>query len=250
MADPFTNSHKKIERAEKHIADINSTLLEFTNDPCSHSAEIKFDRDTGQNFLRISLREDLFPADKVALTIGDALHNLRSALDLMYYGVIENPTDWSRFPFDKTREELEKRWLVSALKQKQISSKFGKFVLDTIKPYEAGNPILWGLHNLNIIDKHKLLIPVLKLVAITGISLEDDKGRQVGHSTYFIDESCEIRLRDADDRNVTVKDKGKVPATVLFGEGTPFHGDGVVVALMGITEEVTRTIEAVRVFVG
>src|SRR5450755_2637731 len=143
----FPDSHKKIERANKHIADIQFLLSQFTNDPRCYSAAIQFDPKTRQNFLCISIREDLFPSDDVALTIGDALHNLRSALDLMYYQIVSagdgKATDWAHFPMEDTREALENRWLSSALKQKQVSVELGKVIVDKIKPYSTGNPLLW-----------------------------------------------------------------------------------------------------------
>jgi hypothetical protein len=111
-----------LERANKHIADIQFLLLEFTNDPRSYNATIKFDAKTGQNFLCITIREDLFPGDDAALIIGDALHNLRSALDLMYYQLVVSgggtPTDWTHFPIEDTRKRLVDRWLGSALQTK------------------------------------------------------------------------------------------------------------------------------------
>jgi hypothetical protein len=135
-------------------------------------------------------------------------------------------------------------------KQKQISAKLGEFIVDEVKPYATGNPLFWGLHQMNIIDKHQLLVPVLKLMAVCDIRLEDDEGRQVGDSIYYMDESCDIQLRDARNRHITVKDKGKASAVVLLGPETPFHGQTVIVTLTRIAEEVTRTIGAFSIFLG
>jgi hypothetical protein len=85
-------------------------------------------------------------------------------------------------------------------------------------------------------------------MAVLDIRLEDDKGRQVGDSLYYMDESSEIRLRDADDQNVTVKNKGKASTVILFGDGLPFQTQTIIVTLTRITEEVTRTVEAFEKF--
>lgn len=244
----FPTSHKKIQRANKHIADIHELGLAFGRHPDCYAARIDNDVESGQNFFCIDIREDLFPADEIALTAGDAMHNLRSALDLMFYQIILAHrgviTHWTNFPVRDTREALIDHWLNSALKQGQVTPKLGAFIVDTIKPYTAGNHSLWALHQMNISDKHEFFVPALKFVAIVNISLEDDKGRTIGRTGYAMDESCRIRLRDADGRKVTIKDKGHATLAVLFGPDTLFENQPIFMTLAGISEEVTRTVEA------
>jgi hypothetical protein len=124
--------------------------------------------------------------------------------------------------------------------------------LDTIKPYETGNYPIWALDDLNIRDKHQLLVPVLKLMRVEGINLEDDKNRPFfkDGGVVFLDEPCSIRLRDADDMNLTVKNKGHASATVLFDLGVPFECQAIIPSLNGIAEEVTRTIETFELLLG
>ena len=244
----FPTSHKKIQRANKHIADIHEMGLAFGRHPDCYTARIDNDAESGQNFFCIEIREDLFPADEIALTAGDAMHNLRSALDLMFYQVVLNhggaPTRWNTFPVRDTREALINHWLNSALKQKQVTPELGSFIVDVIKPYAAGNHSLWALHQMNISDKHEFFVPALKLVAIVNISLEDDTGRAIGRSGYAMDESCRIRLTDANDRKVTIKNKGHATVSVIFGPDTLFENNPICMTLSGISEEVTRTVEA------
>lgn len=247
MSDHFISSYKKIQWAEKHIRDLQSLLAKFTRSDF-YTVSVKAHPKQGTNFLCFKIRHFRFPVDDAALTIGDALHNLRSALDLMYYETVLAcngvPTAWTRFPICKTGKELTKRWAKSALKQKQVSCPVIGLVLDTIKPYEAGNPLLWALHALNIVDKHQLLIPMLKFMGFTGVRLEDDKGQRIGRSEYLMNKSCTIRLMDANDRKVTVKDKGHASMAILFDEGTPLQGESIVPTLKRIAEVVTRTVEA------
>jgi len=247
MPDHFISSYKKIEWAEKHIRDLQSLLSKFTRSDF-YTVSVKAHPKQGTNFLCFNIRHFRFPVDDAALTIGDALHNLRSALDLMYYETVLAcggiPTDWTRFPICKTGEELAVRWAKSALKQKQVSCPVIGLILDTVKPYETGNPLLWSLHALNIRDKHQLLIPMVKFMGFAGIRLEDDKGRRIGKSAYTMDQTCAIRLRDANDRKVTIKNKGHAAMAILFDEGTPLQGESIIPALKRIAEVVTRTVEA------
>jgi hypothetical protein len=248
----FPTSHKKIQRARKHITDIHELGLAFGRHPDCYAAWIDNHAESGQNFFCIDIREDLFPADEIALTAGDALHNLRSALDLMFYQVALKcsgiPTRWNTFPIRDTREALIDHWLNSALKQRQVTAELGAFIVDTIKPYKTGNHSIWALHQMNISDKHEFFVPALKFVAIVNVSLEDDKGRAVGRTGYAMNESCRIRLEDADGRKVTIKNKGHATLAVMFGPDTLFENQPIPMTLAGISEEITRTIEAFEMF--
>jgi hypothetical protein len=130
--------------------------------------------------------------------------------------------------------------------------------LDTIKPYKAGNMPLWALDDMNIRDKHQLLLPVLKLLKFDGIRLEDDNGVSINEKFYVGDKSMRIRLQEPGgdeyspdiDRNVTVKDKGYAAAAIFFDLGVPLQGEPVVPSLNKISEEVSRTMEAFKLLLG
>lgn len=244
----FLASKLKIERAEKHIADIVSLVSNFTQSDDFHSVRIEYNARQRTNHLRVDMLTSRFPGDDIALTIGDALHNLRSALDLLWYQVVlecnGTPTKWTRFPVRDTRQELIVP-LNSALEQKQITLGIRHFVLNDVKPYATGNPLIWSLDDMNIRDKHQLLIPVLQMMALVDLRLEDDKGLPIyTNQVWFMDESGSIRLKDADYSRVTVKDKGHLTAAIIFDLGVPFQSEPVVVTLTRITEEVTRTVQA------
>jgi len=241
ILDHFSASRKKIERAKKHIEDLNSLLAAFvSSDFYTVSVEKNIQRRA--HFLRFDIDKSPFPFHDAALVVGDALHNLRSALDLLYYGTVVNPSNWTRFPIFDTREILVDR-IGGALKKKQITSSVHDLILDTVKPYHAGNYTLWALHDLNIRDKHQLLVPVVKLFKFYGVRLEDDKQAPVnGRTFYLMDASSRIRLPDC--TTVILKEKGHASGVILFDFGTAFQNESVIPALNGVAEEVTRTIEA------
>lgn len=252
MADVFHGSWVKVRRANKHIADLHEMLLGFANTDF-YSIVVEQDPELRTNFLNFKIELDRFPLDDLALTIGDALHNLRSALDHLYCQVVlecGGATDkWTMFPIRNEGHALIAA-LTSAFKQKQISAQVVKLIMAGVRPYQGGNPALWGLHKLNVRDKHELLIPVLKLVMVSGVYLEDNQYRRIGDRDYIMGDSSKIRIADADDRNVTVKDRGHADVTILFDIGTPFYGEPVVPTLKRVSEEVTRTIKAFESLLG
>lgn len=237
--DHFAASRLKTKRAEKHIADIEALLSNFIKSDF-YTVSIEKDARQGTNKLRFDIVE-AFPFYDAALLVGDVLHNLRSALDVLYYGTVHGPSNWTRFPIRDTREELITA-LGAALKKQQIGNAVHDLILDTIKPYNTGNYTLWALDDLNIRDKHQLLIPVVKYLRFDGVRLEDDQQRPVNeHIFYMMDASSRIRLPD--DLNITLKDKGRASGAIIFDFGTAFQTEPVIPTLHGIAIEVSRTIE-------
>lgn len=243
----FNESKLKIERAKKHIIDLNTLLTDFVKSDF-YSASIEKDA-YRTSYLKFDLNR-AFPLNDSALILGDSLHNLRSALDLMFYQTVLHvggiPTDWTHFPIRDKREILIKT-LNATLEKKQINALIFSLIADTIKPYEAGNYAIWALHDLNIRDKHQLLIPVLQLMKVDNVSLED--GNQIPFMpgvAYFLQKSSRVRL-DETRANIQIKDKGQAAATILFNIRVPFEGKPVIPTLNGIAEEVSRTIEAFEI---
>jgi hypothetical protein len=243
MAKLFYGSTLKIERANEHIAHLDSLLETFIHSGF-YDLAVEKDTDSGKNFLRLTIKIAL-PAERYALIIGDALHNLRSALDLAYHEAVimcgGEPSKWTRFPVLDTREELISTKLDPALEKKQISLTVYNLILDVIKPYKTGNPALWMLDDLNIIDKHELLIPVLQLVMVGDVRLEDEYQRPIIRSFMFGDGSVAL-VKGADGLNLTVKDKGHATAHILLAQNILKQINEVVPTLRGIAVEVTNTI--------
>jgi hypothetical protein len=239
----FEGSRLKVERANEHISHVDSLLQGFINSDFYDLAVEKHAK-SGKNFLRFTIKSAL-PAQRYALIIGDALHNLRSALDLAYYEAVGlcggTPTKWTRFPIRDTRDELISR-LQSAVEKKQISTIVYFLVSDVVKSYQAGNPALWMLDDLNIMDKHQLLVPVLKLMMIGNVRFEDEQQRPITGQFMFAD-SMATPIEGSEGLNLTVKDKGHATAHILLGPNILKQINEVVPTLRGIAEEVTKTIE-------
>jgi hypothetical protein len=90
------------------------------------------------------------------------IQNLRSALDHLAYELFMTETKGRYvgkhiyFPIEKEAKTYKK---TSDRKTKGISNK-AKRLIDSVKPYQGGNDTLWQIHELNIIDKHRLLVTV------------------------------------------------------------------------------------------
>jgi len=107
----------------------------------------------------------------LAPIIGDIVHNLRSALDLLAVELVRLNNDDTcsvYFPFAKSAGELK-----TMIRQRNLDGAAPEAValVRELKPYPEGNPELRYIHDLDILDKHVMLVPLAGHVAIPGIGL-------------------------------------------------------------------------------
>lgn len=240
--NPFGHALLKIERANKHIADIDKRLLASsdTNGPCMHLYA-----KTGQQFIYYGLTDRALRSD-IALMVGDAIHNLKCALDIAYRETIRclSPDGYSasrtKFIVGEDRKHLE----TSLTKTAKISghSPLFKFLVENVKSYKGGDSDICAIHDLDIDDKHHLLIPILTVVGIDGVELESEDGT-IDHFTIAITRPNVYRA--SVPLGSKFKNHGKVRFQVTFREGTPTHDLEVVPTLVGFSR---KTLGIVRAF--
>jgi hypothetical protein len=245
----FPASRRKVERAVEHINGLNKLLKTFAESDF-YSVSVKEHR--GSNCIALEIDKSGFDMTRCALIIGDALHNLKSALDILYYQIFDaaapsGADHRTRFPIRDEREELI-AGIDGGLKKKGLTENASialivDTLLDIVKPYKAGNAPLWSLHELNILDKHQLLIPVFDVMRFTDFCFEDDKGVSFIYETpIFTEESC-FHIKLGRDGKFTTKDKGHAALAIVFNVGVPYQSQSVIQALHEIAEGVTRTID-------
>jgi hypothetical protein len=163
----------KTERADKHIADLESVISAFLKaGPYTDDVE---DCGGGRHVYRA--RVSAQPSPRWGLILGDAVHNLRSSLDHLAIALVKasgvvDPANEIAFPFTEKAEDFEDK-----LKRRVAgASQAAKDKIRMIKPYPGGNDTLWGLHSLDIVDKHQLLIPVgsaARIERVTSLAVGD-----------------------------------------------------------------------------
>lgn len=168
MAD---SAFLKIDRATQHIKELQE-LVRKTR-PFGYLVETN--TQTGQRVASPTKNEVV--VDRMALVIGDVVHNLRSALDHAYWLIVcgtERERFFSifkdrrppaekeasvQFPFAKDANSLEK-----ALRNRFAYYAGTAFLiaLRQLRPHgpPGGNDLLCLIHQTDILDKHRLLIPM------------------------------------------------------------------------------------------
>ncbi len=129
----------------------------YDSDPCPVTLYKK--PEIGRRFLRVEIR-DL--SDRAYLLVGDFAHNLRSVLDHIVYSLVVKAT--RKVPASKAIQ-----WPVLTVADQDVFNKQTKGVpdeaasiIESLQPYngtgtesEFKRHLLWQLHKLDIVDKHR-----------------------------------------------------------------------------------------------
>lgn len=154
---PLDGPRLKLCRARHHIGDLDAPLSAFwKTNPYEVFEEV--DVKTRQSIYRVRVNND--PPPLLSAIAGDAFHNMRSALDLLIRQLViaNNKTPRKEaFPISNSETDFDPSGIGTVRGRISVDA---EKVLRDLKPYKGGNDLLWGLHQLDIIDKHRLLLVV------------------------------------------------------------------------------------------
>lgn len=226
---PFGYSSLKIERANQHIAEIEQRISIAAH---NHGPTVHIDIQTGEKYLHCSHTNYRLGAD-LAVVVGDAIHNLHSALDIAWVEIVrkfgrKSPNKWTRFPVDAegTREKLESTLTKSA--EIPRAHPVCDLLLDGVKPYKGGDTDILLINSLDINDKHELLIPLVTVAAVLGVELEHEDGRRIVTDIVLLRRESYRRVIPLDCK---VKNQGEAAIHVTFG------------GIQGIDAEIATTLK-------
>lgn len=159
---PFDHSRYKIRRARAHIGELTTEVTSYLR-RIPFYLVVEAAPGGGKKWV-VRVREEV-PVEFSAI-IGDVIHNLRAALDLMAVQLVRlnNQSDEDvYFPFSKTAAQFN-----DALKSRNMhrASPEAIALLKSLKPYPGGNDPLRALHDLDIMDKHQALIPTSDMIGM------------------------------------------------------------------------------------
>lgn len=155
---PYFRVLAKLNWAEEHIKNLNAATDRFRK---AHTDIVIREphEDLGEVWHKVAYVPEI-PAP-LGLLLGDALYNLRAALDYLAYELVlaggNEPSGQTAFPIFDTADEYWERMArkVKGMRQSAIEA------INRIQPYEGGfSHALWQLHRLNNIDKHRALLTI------------------------------------------------------------------------------------------
>jgi hypothetical protein len=242
---PFGAARLKIERAGQHIAELRIAISGFlASKPVEIIVEAPDTFKLTQSHVWTARVRNTVPLAMSSI-LGDAVHNLRTALDLLASDLAKlngkNPAG-VHFPFagdvlgldDQIRRKNFTRAGPQAVK-----------LLRSLKPYKGGNIALRGLHDLDLQDKHQAVLPTISAVSLPGFALIlGTKHNLVPEwKTTVTHDGQMILIMPAID-NLAVGTEMKAHLSLVFGEGGPFAEAEIIPTLETLRENVVSTVEA------
>ncbi len=256
MSNWETGGWVKIERAKEHVGNLESEISAF-HQRSPYSVVGEDDPNTGDWVVRARIRET--PPLRWGAIAGDAIHNLRASLDVLWRCVMYPSGGGAgnrkiQFPIFDSADKCE------AHHSREIEGprKGAVDILKALKPYSGGNEPLWLLHVLDIIDKHRGLIPAYSTVGTTIIDLSvglrhvvrDDPewgeipsmriGLNWAEPACPVEDGAELwRVRAAQRSQVDMNPQ--FPFTIAFGEAEIVKGKAIIPTL----HQSVQTVEGV-----
>lgn len=241
---PFLDARLKIERANKHISDLEARVAGLENRVV---VTVGINPKTGNEFIQYDLQDQTVVTD-AALLIGDAVHNLRCALDYAWARTIQQAipelANFSKFPVHPTLDSLQ-----AALKGKRIDTaceRLFTLLITRIRPYNEGNFAIWPVHQIDKGDKHRLLTTIIHYSSADNIQIQNETGETRNGFTMATMESFPHFLEFP--RNWHVTNHGKPSTSLMFKYGNPPREFRPVDTLRIYSREIVEIVEVFEAF--
>lgn len=195
----------KLTWARHHLEALNQatqTILKSYRD----NIVSEFDDNTGEEVWIFHGKVEAIPVE-ISLLIGDCLYNLRSALDYLVWQLVlaegNTPTRANAFPIGETEKWLKsagRTYLrgVGATAQTRIAR---------LKPYKGGDDLLYALHSLMNIDKHRHLhVTIVSLLYAMYVVDDENPIKPTSVNLGPVKEGAELlrRPKEAMEMNATL----------------------------------------------
>ena len=214
----FIGSLTKLERATKFIDELETLLNDYNNDE-PYLAKL----DYANNPPSVVIEWKGIGYEAMAV-LGDAVHNLRAALDLLASELARINGKGDRnvyFPFAATVADFP---IAITKRNFDKAGPDAVALLYTFAPYRGGNELLRAVHDLDIEDKHTTLLET--------------------HKTNDFEYKATIDL--ANPLESTLDSFKTGPIQHHFSKDSPLPEKPVIETLREIQEEVSRVIKAFR----
>ena len=176
-----------------------------------------------------------------ALMIGDAVHNLRSALDHLATAIVRQGTNDKRakvhFPVAKNRDDLHGYGHLAKMESSLPGTE--ELIFKEIRPENNARDHLWLFKDINNDDKHNLIIPTVTIANITGINLSETV-TNLGFGSDAARPFIAIRSKAP----FAIQGDPQASVDVSFAPGSTFEGEPVVPTLLDVRQLIVETLDA------
>ncbi|KDA03412.1 hypothetical protein [Hyphomonas oceanitis] len=218
---PFDEPRLKTKQARRHL---NRLRVLEEDHFCTDWYAFEFRPATSADRAKLDVVVQL-PGPEYGAVIGDTVHNCRASLDILASLVVRlsgGNDKGVHFPFGSSAHHFE-RMIVD--KHFNRASDEAIELLRKLRPYPEGNSVLRALHDLDIQDKHRALIPAGGNITTPEVKAAVIDGRAV----------------------ITHVEATKPKMRLIFPEAGPAGNCEVIPSLeemIGLTESIIRSFES------
>ncbi len=169
MEHPLRGPHIKIKRAYAHLEEMRGEIQAYFR---STKPQIIVEPDeTGDRLVKVVGRAPL--SDNLFVLVAEHAYHLRSTLDqtMSAIGRTNNAAKPKEIYFPFAKDETD-YWAKGTQKKVRQLPTDVQQMLANLKPWEDGNPRLWGLSRLGNIDKHDDLVPFVNQGGLSGSRID------------------------------------------------------------------------------
>lgn len=259
-SNPFEGARLKLKRAKRHLFEITEAAQELTGRR-KYNFLLRPGLDAGKVEI-VFMEESIMPLE-FSCAVGDAIHNLRSAFDHIAVVLSTPPIGTGKaadayFPTGTNREEFIKArdgYTDANGKRTHKAKMKGAHpdalrMVEELEPYGGGKHSLRPLHDLDVLDKHKLIVPTVSRMTVQSIEAIVGKKRFALGVTDFKPTGDGRNLVATIDLPFVVFGQVKIqteiqPAfEVVFGKGQPLEGEPIIPTLSNIADTCEGLIKA------
>lgn len=241
----FDSAKLKIERADHHIGDLERRLITFTRQNLDASVTHLDDGEMDITFVMLP------PSPNIALTIGDAVHNLRAALDHMVWELV-GPAYQNKhvqFPMGDKRQTFETTCKGIKTPDPAIND-----VLKSLEAFPGGKgEFLYIVHLLDRADKHRILTPVTHAPDVDELVLIGDDGEERFPLSKFFGNGKTLREGESltfsgfpKDSRLAFQNDAKISPHILFGNIEHIEGEAIFPTIRRLRNAVAETVDIVE----
>jgi len=213
----FSDARLKVRRANKHIEELGIGIAALES---TYVSRIERHPQFNAQSLVHEVPDIKNALEDLALIAGDAIHNLHTALDFAWSSTISKHlpnriSDSTKFPVRESRQQLE-----AALHGIEVDTRCKRLfdcIVYEIQPYKGGhNSVIWTIHDLDICDKHLLLLELAPQGHIRGITVKDKAGELHRGFTMAV-QSPGPYIVDYEE-GIQVEEKGKLSVAITLAD--------------------------------
>jgi hypothetical protein len=237
----FSSSRAKIGRAQRHIDELQSAFEVFLQ---TDFCQLRVSEDPNDGTGIVSVESVASLPQEISLIIGDAVHNLRAALDHAIVQILGNRGKKEAFPVAKDKNNPGFHSTYKLIKE--IMPDLAKLLREELITYDTGEACLWAVSALDNIDKHNLLIATASIQSLSNFGFANVE-RQIlfADITATIGDGRRLNIA-AVPAPIIVTNRGTPAAQMLFAHGLPLEGKPVIESTRRMAElvlEAVRTLE-------